>query len=101
MLAKIELVAQVSEHFVARKNGRQVRGRGEPACQARFAHRKPRAREQLEEAAAPEKVEVGGIDVLIIAEAIACFAGACPAIGDAVEASLVKRYGSVGAISIA
>jgi len=54
--------------------------------------------EKLEEAAAAEKVEVIGVNVIFVAEAIAGLAGACPAIVNASDSPLVVSGGGFGAV---
>ena len=62
-----------------------------------FAHGEACGGEEFEQAAATEEIEVGAVDVIRIAEAVAGLSRAGPAVIDAGDAAAVERGGGFGA----
>ena len=94
---EIEFLAQVDDDFLALEDFRDGRAVAEPFRQEFFAHGQARGGEQFEQAAGAEDVEVFGVDVFWVAEAIAGAAVAGPEVFDAGEAALVESGRGFGA----
>ena len=67
----------------------------QPRRQRLLAGACARDRQQLEERAAAEEVEVVGVEVPVVAKAVAGFAGSGPPVLDTREAALVKLNGAL------
>ncbi len=76
-------------------------GRGQPASELRFAGARPGDRQQLEERAGAEQIEIVRVQVVVVAKAIAGRAGARPAVFDSGQASLVERNCPRGLVTLA
>jgi len=89
-LAQVERRCQLRDrvlpvvHFVQR--GRLF----EPFRQSLFTRTRTGDREQLEAGAPPEEVQVVGVQVMLVAEPLAWFTGADPAVLDPTEAEFVE-----------
>src|SRR5580704_3717302 len=90
---EVEIVAEFGDELLALKNCGARGWRFQPSCELVFAHGEASGGEEFEEAAAAEEVEVVGVDVIGVAEALASLAGACPAVLDAGDAAAVHGGG--------
>ena len=95
---QVDFGAQFNNERLPLENLRQPRRREQPLRKATFAHRKSRGGQQLEEAPAPEEIEIFGIDVVFVAEAIAGLPGTEPAIVDASDSFFVVGGGGLRAM---
>ncbi|MGB2887582.1 MAG: hypothetical protein WBC04_07810 [Candidatus Acidiferrales bacterium] len=97
VLSQIESLPQFGDGRVTLGDVVNWGGHQKPVREAVFAHPGSRDREKLEQPAAAEKVEVGGVNMIRIGEAATGCAGACPAIFDSGQASLIECLGPFGA----
>ena len=100
ILAQIELRSKLRHGRLPRARLVESGRREQPGGERLLAHPRARRREQLEERALPEEVEVCGIEMRRIEEALARLSAAGPAILEAREAALVEGRRSLGSSAL-
>src|ERR1700761_4416173 len=80
VFAKIDLIAQLIDPCVTLADVCESCRREQPLRQGLFAHSSSRAREQLKQARVAEQIQIGGIDVMGIVEAVAGLSSAGPSV---------------------
>ena len=90
LLPKIQRRAELLDGLLSRLNLGGIGGRRQPACKRVLAGTRSRQREQLEQRAAAEQIEIVRVDVTIVAKSIAGLAGPYPAVLEPGQTALVK-----------
>jgi hypothetical protein len=97
LFAEVEAGAKFGECGVALLEVGNGGWREEPRGEGIFAHAGAGEREEFEETAGAEEVEIGGVEAGVGVDAFAGLASARPAVFDAGEALAVEVYGAFGA----
>src|SRR5205814_3513781 len=91
---QVEGGAQIDDRLLPRENFRGRARRQQPTCEPVFAGPGARGTQQFIQRARPKQIQIFGVNVSGVTEAIALLAGPGPAMLDASQASLVKDNGT-------
>jgi hypothetical protein len=95
VLAQIEPLAQVGKAGLTLSDLCCGRRGQQPLGQGLFPHSRSRRREQIEKAAAAEEVQVRGVDMMWIQEALPRLTAADPSVVDAIKSPAVEGSGAL------
>jgi hypothetical protein len=96
LFAQVQFGSEFRDCLLPRVNFTRIRGRFQPAGQRRLAGARARDRQQLEERALAEQVEIVRVRMVIVAKAIAGLPAADPAVLEPRQAALVEGDRSGG-----